>query len=544
MLRRAARIVSLSTLATVVAAGPISGCGERSSSPPSASAVASALPAVPEPENVGATLYIPDGGATWERLRAALGGEHSLLPSRFGSFVVSAVGLPISCADLVSDHEPVVGLVLDPSLLHPFEGAIAIHLRSADSVLSRATQGELATHRSERKTDSKGDFLTRIGSGPDVALAVFGNHLVIGTSASALSTLGPYLAQRVSGLATSGGDATLDVRADFLKLALPVARMRASLPGSAGGSVLNPAIGELFQRIDGATHLRLSLELAGLTGPASAKLGLVIDRPPEAEAAKIAATTAPVSSLLGLPASIDLGIVDAHPTAAPNASPFGPLVTWLDPSDQTDVERAGAALAAARTPLSLIGYENGPIGGGVYARATWSDAKAGRAALDELVAIANRKTAKAALALHDVQMVAKRTVLENVGSVVRFRLSDAPTDPKKPRSGTVAAPTVDVVFRDGDTSLDIATSLDAQTALVTLATAPRLETDPAVVALVGLAPPAVHAGVFLDVARLARGARGARSRTLVVEVDEPAKVTLTGWLDGEALRFILGALTE
>lgn len=509
--------------------------------------MASGLTAVPEPANVGATLYLPDGGASWTRLRTALGGEHALLPSRFGSFIVSTVGLPISCADLVSDHEPVVGMLLEPSLLHPFEGAIAIHLRSADSVLSRATQGELATHRAERKQDSKGDFLTRIGTSssaerPDVALALFGNHLVIGTSATALSTLGPYLSRSAgvpgSPLAIgSGGDATLDARAGFLALALPFARMRASVPWG-GGSVLNPAIAELFDRIAGATHLRASLDLGG-TGGALAKLDLAIDRP----AATVPAGTAPASSVLGLPASIDVGIVDAHPAAAPNASPLGPLATWLDPADQRDVERAGSALAAARTPLSLIGYENGAIGGVVYGRATWADAKAGRGALDELVAIANRPTSKAALAGHEVQLSAKRTVLENVGSVVRFRLSPTPPVPNKTQL-TLATPPVDVVFRDGDAILDIASSMDAQGALVTLATAPHLDTDSAAGTLLSLAPPAAHTVLFLDPARLARGPRSARSRALVVEVDEPTKVNLTGWLDADALRFILGASFE
>jgi hypothetical protein len=512
-----------------------SGCGDKSATP-SPSAVPSALAPVPEPERLGATLVVRDVGATWEHVRAAFGGDKSLLPSRFGTAITSWVGLPVAAAELVSDHEPALGAALAPTLLHPFEGALAFHLRSADGVLSMATQGSLATFRAERESDTKGDLLTRIGSGPDVALGIFGNHLIVGTSREAVATLGPWLSRTLAARAPAeipdGSEAFLDVRDAFLSAALPFIRLKSTLKDGPAASVLNPWIEQLLRTTEGATRITLSLR----TKEAATLLEAVIDHP-----AGDARAMESVAALLALPSAVDIAAFDAR-GATDSVAPLGPVADFLDPTEKTDLDKAGEALRKARGPGSLVAFQNGPAGPEIYARANWSDPRAGREAIGDIVRIANRDATKAALGAHGIRLVAKETVLENVGDVVRFRISATPRSAAPPKGDDSAL--VDVFFHTKDARLDIGSGTDAAGALRALLGGPLLDADEGTAALAKLVPSTGSSALFFDVAHLVRGPRAERSRAILVETDEPGRAVLDAALDAESLGSIVRALTN
>lgn len=529
------------SIAALVAAMSASQFACTDASPPPPPAASSAvLAAVPEPEHVGATLVLKDGGATWERMRAALGGDGALLPSRLGTYVASAVGLPIGCAESVSDHEPIVGAMLDPSLLHPFEAAIAVHLRSADSVLAAATQGPSAPFRAEHDARAKGDLLKRVGSGPDVALGLFGNHLVIGTSVDALLALGPYLARTAANAlppnVPEGTLGLLDVRADTLSVALPILRTRATVADGPTGAFVNPLIAELFHRAEDATHVTATVTADDATATVTIRA--------ERTARTAPGRTVPVAALLDLPRTVDVGVVDAHDasSAAVTGAPFGAIANFLAPKERADAELAGNALASARGPKALLGFENGPVGPVVYARADWVDVDKGRAALTDLVAIANRDATRTALAGHGVYFDGKHTVIANVGSVFRFRVGADEDDPRLRQKVPNTARNVDVLFRDADATLDVASGTEAVTALEALSTGDHLGGLEAIAALARRLPKEAHAALFLDPSRLIHGARSDHSHAFVVEADEPTAVTFTCVLAQQAMGAVLQAL--
>lgn len=271
---RRAALAALAALALPVSASAASCSGscagsadERptSSARPSASLAAPAPP--PAPASLALTLQVPAPRATWQSLRASLG---DVLPLGVAGGLSALFGVPLDAAVELDDAAP-----LALAVLAPVSFALAARLRSSSGLVARLASGPSA--RFEASTFSEGTLLTPRDAGRP-PLAVIDEHLVLGSSTDAATSLGPYVTRALAREAgATKGDATLRLLPAGLVAA--AAALEAGLEGPLGAYVAgasselrevllaSPALSFVLRGDAAGLTLEGALPLAGAAAP-------------------------------------------------------------------------------------------------------------------------------------------------------------------------------------------------------------------------------------------------------------------------------------
>ena len=536
MLAPAARLLVRGAAIVVFVAS--AGCHDKRSNATERSAQPAPLPPVDEPAGVGATLTIRDGGATWAHLRAIAGDRVGLAPSSLGGAVAIATGLPIGTSDLFSEHDPVVGALLEPGLLTPGRAVVAFHLRAADRVIALATQGQGAPFVARRDDATNADLLEPIDTGnrgsKSPALAVFGNYLVVGSDEEALLELGPYATRNLTQEAPGTEAAVVRLHPGLLKLASPFLRARVASLGDGPTSLLGKlALGDLVDRAAASNGGTISFDV----GDESAAVSCVLDR---GDMAPGLATKGPVRGLLDLPSTANVGILAFEPSEKRHAEETNidaAVSSYLEAPDRDAFKEAFGMLTGARGDGFTLGFENGLLGQAFYGRIAIADRDKAERALGSLVDLSGRKSVADAFAKHDMAVSAKETVVEHVGDVVRVRVSAA-SDTKKDAPAN-APGVVNLLGRMNGGALTLGSGADAVAALRSMLDGPRLASDPAAEALVGRLPKDACIGIIADPARMLHGATAGKSWLAGSILDETQSTRATVVLDANAIRAIM-----
>jgi len=515
------------------------GCHDKRSNATEPSVQPAPLPPIDEPAGIGATLAIRDGGATWAHVRALAGDHIGLAPSSLGGAVALATGLPIGTSDLFSEHDPVVGALLEPGLLTPGRAVVAFHLRAADRVIALATRGQGAPFVARRDDATNADLLEPIdtvngGAKKSPALGVFGNYLVVGSDEEALLELGPYATRNLAQEAPGTEAAVVRLRPGLLKLASPFLRARVASLGDGPTSLLGKlALGDLVERAATSNGGTISFDV----GDESAAVRCVLDR---ADAASGTGTKGPVRGLLELPSTAHVGILAFEPSEKRHVeeSDIDAAVSgYLEPPDRDAFKEAFGMLTGARGDGFTLGFENGLLGQAFYGRIAIADRDKAERALGSLVDLSAKKSVADAFAKHDMAVSAKETVVERVGDVVRVRVS-ATSDAKKDAPAN-APGVVNLLGRMNGGALTLGSGADAVAALRLMLDGPSLASDPAAEALVGRLPTDACIGIIADPARMLHGATASKSWLAGSVLDEAQSTRATMVLDANAVRVIL-----
>ena len=216
-LRARARRFAVAALAVALAAA---GCHRRSPGPTPEPSAAAALPPVPEPDRLLLRGAIRHPADVYQELVTLVGGRARFLPTSLAvAIATTAFDSPLS-AGLVDDGAPVALAVLDEDA-ETASTVAALRLTSGRELVASLTTGSDAKFVAQ-KDGSGVVLLTPRGAGPSAELGVYGDHLLIGESKTALLAAGPFLARTVAPAIDEGSD--LELTASRRALAGALAR--------------------------------------------------------------------------------------------------------------------------------------------------------------------------------------------------------------------------------------------------------------------------------------------------------------------------------
>ena len=493
---------------------------------------------VPEPAHLVATVIMRHPRRVFELAGALLGDKAAtiLLEARPALLALRA-GLPASVLDSIADDEPVVGVVLKSDA--GLEGAAAFRLVDSTQLLARLSHGNAPPFRAEHDPISGGDVLVAERREGGASLGLFGRHLVVATTREALLAVGPYLDRnlglRAASLSsvTSEGDADIELEVeasairDFLAPRLP-----ASAPA------LSKTIEPLLRMLEGHERVHVSMRATAdlLSAAGSSRLAPGIALPRLSRGKTSSAFDAP----RGVHASI-AWFEDANARTESAESAIGSLPGLA--VGATRLHSALLELAAARGDRSVLAFERGARGPALFGSIELGDGPRAEAALFEATDASNERQTRAALAEVGVSVVGKKTVLERVGDVARFRIG-APVVPHDPASTGPddASPRVDLYARVERGRLFLGAGPDAIEALDRARDDARLSDEPQVKAFVSRSPGTCSVALFVDIAGLS-SPRAARS-FLVGSLQLDGEARTISWnveADGPAIRALVGA---
>ncbi len=153
-----------------------------------------ALQPVPAPAGHVADVFIPTPDATWQLMRAKLGGPMALLPATFPGAVVTILGLSPQLLEQIDSNVPAYGVWTDDGKRMVL--VMGVHVRDGARAVTLLTDG--ADAKFKARPDPSGVTLldpTPTNTAHAAALGVTGNYLLWAETSDDLVKSGPYVAR-------------------------------------------------------------------------------------------------------------------------------------------------------------------------------------------------------------------------------------------------------------------------------------------------------------------------------------------------------------
>lgn len=454
-----------------------------------------------------------------------------MVPERRPSLLALRAGVPASALDLLSDDAPLVAGAIERA--DALELAAAITVTDPPQLMVRMAQGGSARFRSDRDPSTGGEILTaNDGPSAGMALGLFGDHLTVATSKEALLALGPWLDRTLgprakASSARNGVDADLEIDASgrFLSAELTSA-VRRVWPAPA------PAVDSAIGTFASAKDVRVTASF----GASDAHCAFSFEDP--GDGPWISLEHGSTGELLDAPAGVHgaLGWFDGDAererSAVAASSVLEVALGDAAPRARNDL----VALARARKPRSVLALERGARGPTLFGLLDLGDPTRAEAALFDLVEALDQKAPRAALAAMGYSVGAKKTVLERIGDVARFRLGPATSKaheeskPGLPSSPADGGATLDLVSRVEGDHLYLGGGRDVGDAISRAKGDSRLSAEPPLKTFIDRAPPTSSVVLFVDPAGLVRLQSPRSIFLLTASIDVDGR-SATGTLD-------------
>ncbi|MFO0546961.1 MAG: hypothetical protein U0271_01170 [Polyangiaceae bacterium] len=410
-----------------ILAGFLAACssGESDVPPkPAASGSAGAGPQpVPAPGTVARPTELRATGVVADPQHA-----HDLLKDSYGFALLSGrswcasalawLSLPMQTVDTFDERAP-----LRLAALELPAGAtawlVAVALRAPDRFLAACTLGSSAPFRGRRDDAAGLDWLTpeHPEGRPALALGVARNHLVIGSSAAALTSAAAYLADpgAARGAASPASGALMTATSDVALLDRAMTELATKLapPGLDPSSLLEG--GALTDALAGASSAELSL----VADAASWSLELR----GAAKAGASAREHGSRAALLEVPADTTAAAVWFEDEAS-RVESAKRGVAWLQSSKllgsaADETARALAELGAARGAAARIGLTRANVGWVAHAAIELKESEKAEAALD---ALGKALETDAPGGVVTPKVTLEKTVIERLGEARKLRV--------------------------------------------------------------------------------------------------------------------------
>ncbi|HRI69526.1 MAG TPA: hypothetical protein PK156_35085 [Polyangium sp.] len=449
------RFFTVGALGLVVVMGQ--GCKQEQATPLPEKPVA--FDPLPIPADLVANVYIPNPDIAWSRMRLAVGGPAMFLPVATGGLAATLFGFPITIGSEIDGNVPVVAAVLEGRDGGKPRMALGLHLRSPDKFIQLATQGEAARHVMRVDEKTKMTLIEPKGGGAgSVALGVLGNYLVAAPTAEDLADVGPYVVRNL----TTAKMPTNDITVDMPRTALegPVAKTLRSKwdsikPRPRANSPAATLPSPVQTLVDGVLAVIAELDRGKMTLDFDQQNVHVrfqgTPKTPLAQGSRIASmTVGDPKKLLELPGttdvafyvhdSVDVRTNDAQGYASALATTVGKDVT---DEDRAAMEKALTGLAKSRGDAFVGGFAMLPAGPAAFARSSGSDPDGLLHAIDDLLAVTERKPVARWLGELELGVKGGKMVVEDVkGDVRRIHLerlqANAGADKPAPKGGAKA----------------------------------------------------------------------------------------------------------
>lgn len=147
--------------------------------------------AIAAPAGLVSEITIARPGATWTKLRAAIGGPAMILPSSFGMLASTVFDLPNTTAELFDPEIPALGAVVEEG--ERFAVVLAFHVKDGPKLAELASTGEDAVYTKRSDAESGVTLLSPKDDEPGPALGISGNYLTIAARDTDLTRFAPFV---------------------------------------------------------------------------------------------------------------------------------------------------------------------------------------------------------------------------------------------------------------------------------------------------------------------------------------------------------------